>query len=63
MSIDVEIQHITPANGNVFLDLGFSKKEAEKLLAEIDRSIDEKLAVKKNLMTNISLWIDRTNLK
>jgi len=34
--------HITPAGGNVFLDLGFGKEEAEKLLAETDREIDEK---------------------
>lgn len=34
--------HITPAGGNVFLDLGFGKEEAEKLLTETDREIDEK---------------------
>ena len=30
------ITHITPVGGNVFADLGFEPKEAEKLLAEAD---------------------------
>lgn len=34
--------HITPASGSVFLDLGFGKEEAEKLLAETNREIAEK---------------------
>lgn len=34
--------HITPADGNIFLDLGFGKEEAERLLAETDREIAEK---------------------
>lgn len=41
--------HITPAGGNVFLDLGFGKEEAERLLAETDREIAEKRENAKNL--------------
>lgn len=33
------ISHITPADGNVFLDLGFSPDEAARLKAESDRRI------------------------
>ena len=35
---DCEIRHITPAEGNVFADLGFAEDEAERLkeLAEED---------------------------
>lgn len=38
------IGHITPAGGNVFLDLGFSPDEAERLKEESDRSISQKSA-------------------
>ncbi|MHB1117821.1 hypothetical protein [Sideroxydans sp.] len=37
-------QHITPANGNVFLDLGFEPEEAARLLAETDKEIMAKRA-------------------
>jgi hypothetical protein len=32
--------HTTPANGNVFLDLGFSSNEAKELFEESQRRID-----------------------
>lgn len=41
--------HITPASGNIFADLGFEKEEAELLLAEADRRINDKLAIKLTL--------------
>ena len=63
MSIELGSSHITPAGGNIFLDLGFSKEEAERLLAESDRIIDQKLAIKQQLMTEISLWMAENNLK
>lgn len=63
MSIELASSHITPAGGNIFLDLGFSKEEAERLLAESDRMIDQKLAIKQQLMTEISLWIAENKLK
>lgn len=54
---------ITPADGNVFLDLGFEPEEAARLLAETDRAISEKLAIKEHLMAEISMWIDEKHLK
>jgi predicted XRE-type DNA-binding protein len=57
------ITHVTPANGNVFEDLGFPKAEAVRLLAEVDQVIDEKRAIKEKLMTEIVAWIDAKNLK
>lgn len=36
--------HITPADGNVFLDLGFEPEEADALKVESDRQIRESLA-------------------
>ena len=38
------ISHITPAKGNVFLDLGFAPDEAARLKAEADAKIDEERA-------------------
>lgn len=44
--IDTEIRHVTPADGNIFSDLGFDQEDAATLLAESDRIIAEKLAIK-----------------
>lgn len=61
--IDTEIRHVTPADGNIFADLGFGPEEAAALLAESDRIIAEKLAIKESLMTEIAVWIKEKNLK
>jgi predicted XRE-type DNA-binding protein len=55
--------HVTPAGGNVFVDLGFSPKEAATLKAKSKKIISEKLAIKESLMTELSLWIDEKQLK
>ena len=57
------IKHVTPANGNVFLDIGFPQEEAAALLADSTRIIAEKVAIKESLMTELSLWIDKKKLK
>jgi predicted XRE-type DNA-binding protein len=61
--IDTEIRHVTPADGNIFVDLGFEQEEAAQLLAESDRVIADKLAIKESLMTEIAVWIEEKNLK
>ena len=63
MSAKKIITHRTPADGNIFADLGFAPEEAKRLLAEADQAIDEKRAIKKTLMTEIVSWIDAHNLK
>ncbi len=63
MIIDTKIRHVTPADGNVFLDLGFSVEEAIALKAESQRIISEKLAIKDSLMTELAAWIDEKKLK
>ena len=50
-SIDTSITHITPEDGNVFKDLGFSPEEASKL------------KIKAQLMCQISEWIKEKQLK
>jgi predicted XRE-type DNA-binding protein len=49
--IDTAITHITPKNGNVFEDLGFSSQEASKL------------KIKTQLMCQLSEWIKEKQLK
>ena len=46
MNIDTASSHITPADGNVFADLGFEPEEAATLKAESQQRIAEKLAIK-----------------
>lgn len=40
------VEYEVPADGNIFLDLGFPPDEAARLLAEADRQIDESRAAK-----------------
>ena len=47
MSIEIESGHITPADGNVFADLGFAPEEAAALKATSQRIIAEKLIQKR----------------
>jgi predicted XRE-type DNA-binding protein len=44
-TIDSSITHITPADGNVFADLGFAPEEAAKL------------KIKAQLMIQLEAWI------
>ena len=48
MGIETKSMHVTPVGGNIFADLGFEPKEAARLLAETDRAISEKLAIKES---------------
>lgn len=61
--IDSKTTHITPADGNVFLDLGFDKVEAESLLADSQKWIAEKVSIKKTLIAEIISFISERNLK
>jgi predicted XRE-type DNA-binding protein len=63
MSIETKSMHITPAGGNVFVDLGFDVEEAAALQAKSKQIISDKLAIKECLMTEISEWIDEKKLK
>ena len=46
MSIETKSTHITPVGGNIFADLGFEPEEAARLLAETEKVIAEKRAMK-----------------
>ncbi len=63
MKYDKEGWHVTPAGGNVFADLGFPPGEAAMLKAESTRMILEKLAIKEDLIEEISQWMAERQLK
>jgi predicted XRE-type DNA-binding protein len=63
MKIDTKIRHTTPADGNIFLDLGFPPEEAAALHADSMRIISEKLAIKESLMNELAGWIAEKKLK
>ena len=62
MSVDTKSRHRTKAGGNVFLDLGFSPKEAKRLLAQADAQIDESIRLKQQLMNEIAQWMERASV-
>lgn len=62
MTISTKATHITPADGNVFADLGFDPQEAAALLAETDRVIFQKLAIKQSLAEVLVAWMDAEGL-
>lgn len=63
MDIDTKSTHITPIGGNVFADLGFDQDEALQLQSESRRIVAKKLALKEQLMTEISDWIISCQLR
>lgn len=44
---DLKSAHITPADGNVFADLGFSPKQAKAMLADADAQIAKSQTTRK----------------
>ncbi|KAE9526458.1 helix-turn-helix domain-containing protein [Testudinibacter aquarius] len=54
-----KITHITPANGNIFLDLGFPDNEAASLKAHSQAVIEMKLT----LVEAMDNWIQENQLK
>lgn len=63
MMMENGVTHITPADGNVFADLGFEADEAIALQKRSQEIIDEKLAIKVLIMEALSEWIRKEKLK
>lgn len=63
MTIDTETRHITKAGANLFLELGFDPEEAEQLYAESEQQINNTIALKEQLMDELSIWIEHEHLK
>lgn len=56
--IDTKSRHTTKAGGNIFADLGFEPSEAEMLLAKSKDDIALIKAMKRQLMSVISDWME-----
>ena len=63
MNSEDGVTHVTPADGNVFADLGFDEQEARDLQARSRAIIEEKLAIKISLMEELHAWKKREKLK
>lgn len=63
MTIATEIRHVTKADANVFLELGFPLAEAERLQAASRIQINDARALKEQLMAEVARWIDEHHLK
>lgn len=63
MNIDTEIRHVTKAGSNLFLEFGFDAAEAEQFHAESQRQINNTIALKEQLMTELAQWIADNHLK
>jgi predicted XRE-type DNA-binding protein len=59
---DLKSGHITPADGNLFADLGFSPEQAEALLKQADARIAKSQKLKKEAAMAIAQWIQSEKL-
>ena len=59
--IDTEIRHITKADDNIFLDLGFDEIEAEKLQSESQRIIGQTFDLRLQILVELIKWKNRNN--
>ena len=63
MKIDTEIHHVTKRGANLFLELGFAPDEAKRLHAASRKQINDIRLLKKQLMEELSSWINAHHLK
>ncbi|MHB1641368.1 MAG: helix-turn-helix domain-containing protein [Acidithiobacillus sp.] len=63
MNTETNSMHVTKPGDNIFADLGFDAAEALSLQAQSKRIISEKLAIKDQLMSEISEWMRQNHLK
>jgi predicted XRE-type DNA-binding protein len=63
MKIDTAIRHVTKPGSNLFLELGFTPREAKRLDAASRKQINDTRLLKQQLMQELSVWIAQHNLK
>jgi predicted XRE-type DNA-binding protein len=61
--IDTQIRHITKSGANLFAELGFSPEDASRYQVESRERIDHTLALKEQLMVELTSWIKDSHLK
>ena len=54
---DLKSGHVTPADGNVFADLGFAPKQAKALLQDADARIAKSQKLKEEAAAAIAQWM------
>ena len=54
---DLKSSHITPADGNVFVDLGFTPQQASTMLTQADARIAKSIQLKKDAALAIAQWM------
>lgn len=59
---DLKSRHVTPADGNVFADLGFSLKQAKALLQDADTRIAKAQKLKEEAAAAIAQWMQSEKL-
>jgi len=63
MKIDTKIRHVTKSGANLFLELGFSPAEAERLHQASKKQINDTKQFKEQLMGELTAWIEQHHLK
>ena len=63
MKIDTEVRHVTKPGVNLFLELGFSAKEAKRLHAASQQQINDTRLLKEQLMSELVGWIEQHHLR
>lgn len=61
--VDTKIRHVTAAEVNIFTELGFEENEAEVLQESAEKEVEQLLALKRQLMQEISSWIAENKLR
>ena len=62
-NIDTKIRHVTAEDANIFAELGFDRGEAERLREKAGKEVEQLLAIKRQLMLEISTWIAENKLR
>ena len=60
---DTKIRHVTPPGANIFTELGFPPEEAERLNTVLHTEVDQALTFKRQLVHELSAWIEQHHLK
>lgn len=61
--VDTKIRHVTAAEANIFSELGFEENEAGVLQECAEKEVEQLLAIKRQLMQEISSWIAENKLR
>lgn len=61
--LDTEVRHVTPAGANIFAELGIEAEDAQRLNTSLRTEIDQALTLKRQLMDELSAWIEQSHLK